>query len=192
MQKWLIFGGFLAILLLIPVYGSDPEVVSEQLPAPLASVYTATNSEPIDVEAEPETALSASSSAASSTERATGRVTLTERDKVLQPGTDTVSPKTSLLKIVISLALVVTLVIVLGWLFKKMSLRMPGSRQIKIISALPLGQRERILVIEIQGKQRVLGVTPHSINLLFELENPLPDEKLASDFHTQLQSFLKK
>ena len=47
-------------------------------------------------------------------------------------------------------------------------------------------------MIEIQGKQRVIGVTPHSVNFLFDLENPLPEEKLASDFHTQLQSFLKK
>ncbi len=103
-----------------------------------------------------------------------------------------VSGSLALSKIVISLALVVMLVIGLGWLFKKLTLRLPGSRQMKVICAMPLGQRERILVIEIQGKQRVIGVTPHSINLLFELENPLPEEKLASDFHTQLQSFLKK
>lgn len=113
------------------------------------------------------------------------------RDNVLNPGTDNNSTMT-LTKIVISLALVILLVLGLGWMFKKLSLRMPGNRQIKVICALPLGQRERILVIEIQGKHRVIGVTPQSINLLFELENPLPEEKLASDFHTQLQSFLKK
>lgn len=113
------------------------------------------------------------------------------RDSVLNPGTDNNSAMT-LTKIVISLALVILLVLGLGWMFKKLSLRMPGNRQIKVICALPLGQRERILVIEIQGKQRVIGVTPQQINLLFELENPLPEEKLASDFHTQLQSFLKK
>lgn len=95
-------------------------------------------------------------------------------------------------KIVISLALVIFLVLGLGWLFKKLTLRLPGGRHIKVVTAMPLGQRERILVIEIQGKQRVIGVTPHSVNYLFELENPLPEEKLASDFHTQLQSFLKK
>ena len=113
------------------------------------------------------------------------------RDSVLNPGADNNSAMT-LTKIVISLALVILLVLGLGWMFKKLSLRMPGNRQIKVICALPLGQRERILVIEIQGKQRVIGVTPQQINLLFELENPLPEEKLASDFHTQLQSFLKK
>lgn len=98
----------------------------------------------------------------------------------------------SLGKMALSLAIVVAIVLALGWAFKKLTLRLPGSRHIKIISTMPLGPKERLLVIEMQGKQRVLGVTAHSINLLFELENPLPEEKLASDFHTQLQSFLKK
>ena len=98
----------------------------------------------------------------------------------------------SLGKIAISLAAVLLLVVALGWLFKKLTLRLPGSQHIKVICSVPLGQRERLLVIEIQGKQRVIGVTPQSINMLFELENSLPETKLASDFHTQLQSFLKK
>lgn len=98
----------------------------------------------------------------------------------------------ALTEIVISLAIVILVIIILAWGFKKLTLRLPGSRQIKVICSLPLGTKERLLVIEIQGKQRVLGVTPHNVNFLFELENPLPEEKLASDFHTQLQSFLKK
>jgi flagellar protein FliO/FliZ len=98
----------------------------------------------------------------------------------------------SLSKMAISLAIVVLIVLALGWIFKKLTLRLPGSKHIKIISTLALGPKERLLVIEMQGKQRVLGVTANSINLLFELENTLPEEKLASDFHTQLQSFLKK
>lgn len=98
----------------------------------------------------------------------------------------------SLGNMVISLAIVIVVVIALGWAFKKLTSRLPGNRHIKIICAVPLGQRERLLVVEMQGKQRVLGVTPQSISFLFELENSLPEEKLASDFHTQLQSFLKK
>jgi flagellar protein FliO/FliZ len=115
-----------------------------------------------------------------------------DRRNFIAPAAERPGSGLALSKIVISLALVVTLVFVLGWLFKKLTLRLPGSRQIKVICSLPLGTKERLLVIEMQGKQRVLGVTAHSINMLFELENPLPEEKLASDFHTQLQSLLKK
>ncbi len=95
-------------------------------------------------------------------------------------------------QIVISLALVLAAIVVLALLYKKLQLKMPGTKHFKVVATLPVGQKERILVIEIQGKQRVIGVTPHSVNFLFDLENPLPEEKLASDFHTQLQSFLKK
>ncbi|WP_306520427.1 flagellar biosynthetic protein FliO [Rheinheimera sp.] len=95
-------------------------------------------------------------------------------------------------QIVISLALVIGLVLMLAFAYKKMQFRLPGAKHFRIVSTLSVGPRERILVIEIQGKQRVIGVTPNNVNFLFELENPLPEEKLASDFHTQLQSFLKK
>ncbi|SEA49408.1 flagellar biosynthetic protein FliO [Alkalimonas amylolytica] len=98
----------------------------------------------------------------------------------------------SLGKIVISLAFVILLVLMLGWAFKKLTLRIPGSQHMKVISTIPLGPKERLLVIEIQGKQRVLGVTSQQINFLFELNEPLPEEKLASEFHSQLQSWLKK
>lgn len=95
-------------------------------------------------------------------------------------------------EVVISLALVLGAILALAFLYKKMQLKMPGNRHFKIIATLAVGPKERILVIELQGKQRVIGVTAHSVNFLFELENPLPEEKLASDFHSQLQSFLKK
>lgn len=123
---------------------------------------------------------------------ATGPNQFTERSAVLNPGSEQRSSPMTILQIASSLTLVILLVLGLGWLFKKLTLRLPGGRHIKVVTAMPLGQRERLLVIEIQGKQRVIGVTPHSVNFLFELENPLPEEKLASDFHTQLQSFLKK
>lgn len=112
--------------------------------------------------------------------------------EALKPSTGRPTAGISLGKMALSLGIVVAIVLVLGWLFKKLTLRLPGSRHIKIISTLALGQKERLLVIEIQGKQRVIGVTAQSVNFLFELENPLPEEKLASDFHTQLQSLLKK
>jgi flagellar protein FliO/FliZ len=95
-------------------------------------------------------------------------------------------------QIVISLALVLGLVLLLAFFYKKMQLKLPGHKHFRIVATMNIGQRERLLVIEIQGKQRVLGVTAQQINFLFDLESPLTEEKLASDFHTQLQSLLKK
>tara|TARA_R110002126_G_scaffold10245_55_gene46668 strand:- start:3824 stop:4408 length:585 start_codon:yes stop_codon:yes gene_type:complete len=161
---------------------TEAEVVPEQQPEPEQAEQAA--------QSEPEPLSRAESEAA--TERKTDAREKLPFQRQEPPAERSNSAGLSLGKIAISLAAVLLLVVVLGWLFKKLTLRLPGSQHVKVICSVPLGQRERLLVIEIQGKQRVLGVTPHSINMLFELENSLPETKLASDFHTQLQSFLKK
>ena len=116
-------------------------------------------------------------------ETATAVVKETARNPAAIPGVG---------QIVISLALVIGLVVLLAFFYKKMQLKMPGSKHFRVVATLNVGPRERLLVIEMQGKQRVIGVTAQNVNFLFELETPLIEEKLASDFHTQLQSFLKK
>lgn len=176
----------LTLCLLVPYYLNAADgSANEPAPQQAATEQAATNATP----PEPELTATAATTLSAEAVRPNRAVS---REAVLNPGSDSSSGSMALGKIVISLALVILLVLGLGWLFKKLTLRLPGSRHMKVICTLPLGQRERILIIEIQGKQRVIGVTPQSINLLFELENPLPEEKLASDFHTQLQSFLKK
>jgi flagellar protein FliO/FliZ len=91
-----------------------------------------------------------------------------------------------------SLIIVLGLLFGLAWLYKKLQIKLPGSSHIKIISSVMLGPRERILVIEVQGKQRVLGVTANQINMLFELDQPLVDDQAAPDWRTQFQALLQK
>jgi flagellar protein FliO/FliZ len=95
-------------------------------------------------------------------------------------------------EVVIYLTLVVFAIVLLASFAKKMQLRLPGGQHFKLVATLPLGPKERLLVIEIQGKQRVLGVTAQQINFLFELESPLESDKVASNFHSQLQSWMNK
>ena len=194
------------LLLVTLLCGSAVQANSAESSNPTAAVQAAATQQPEKEEpaaetatsgtAEPEQAAQSSVPATTAASRtataAAGTNQFTERSTVLNPGSEQRSSPMTILQIASSLTLVILLVLGLGWLFKKLTLRLPGGRHIKVVTAMPLGQRERLLVIEIQGKQRVIGVTPHSVNFLFELENPLPEEKLASDFHTQLQSFLKK
>ncbi len=91
-----------------------------------------------------------------------------------------------------SLLIVLGLLFGLAWLYKKLAIKLPGSSHIKIVSSVMLGPRERLLVIEVQGKQRVLGVTANQINMLFELDQPLIDEPTAADWRSQFQSLLQK
>lgn len=74
-----------------------------------------------------------------------------------------------------SLVVVVIAIFVLAFIAKRLNIGVGGNRAIKVVSALSLGTRERILVIEVGGKQHLVGVTAHQVNYLFELEQPLDE-----------------
>lgn len=74
-----------------------------------------------------------------------------------------------------ALLLVLGLIIGLGWLLK----RMPGSgfrtsEGLKLVASLPLGAKERVVVVEVNGEQVLLGVTAGGISVLHTLPVPLP------------------
>jgi flagellar protein FliO/FliZ len=96
----------------------------------------------------------------------------------------------NLMSMLTSLIAVVLLILILAWLVKRLNPQFGASAHFKIVRSMPLGARERLLVVEIDDKQHLLGVTPHSINYLYQLENPLPQSdmpKLAEG----LSAFLK-
>lgn len=81
----------------------------------------------------------------------------------------------SLLGAFFALAAVIALIVGLAWLLR----RMPGSgfrpaAGLKLVASLPLGAKERVVVVEVNGQQLLLGVTPGGINALHELPQPLP------------------
>jgi flagellar protein FliO/FliZ len=49
-----------------------------------------------------------------------------------------------------------------------------GARDCQVLRQLALGQRERVIVVRIGGKQLVLGVGSAAVSLLCELDEPLP------------------
>lgn len=77
-----------------------------------------------------------------------------------------------------SLVVVIIAIFALAFVAKRFNLGISGNRAIKVVSALSLGTRERVVVIEVAGKQHLLGVTAQQVNHLFELEQPL-DESAA-------------
>jgi len=64
----------------------------------------------------------------------------------------------------------------------------------RIISAIPVGSRERIALVEIADKQVLVGITQHNINLLHSFEEPVvnKNDKTGPDFASRLQSILSK
>ncbi|MGB3393690.1 MAG: flagellar biosynthetic protein FliO [Stenotrophomonas sp.] len=76
---------------------------------------------------------------------------------------------------VLALLMVLALIVGLGWLLK----RLPGSgfrppEGMKLVASLSLGARERVVVVEVNGQQLLLGVSTGGISTLHVLPEPLP------------------
>ncbi|KAF1722434.1 flagellar biosynthetic protein FliO [Pseudoxanthomonas wuyuanensis] len=77
----------------------------------------------------------------------------------------------------VALILVLGLILGLAWLLK----RMPGSGlglrqndQLRVVTTLAVGGKERLMVIEIGGEQLLIGVAAGGIHTLHRLPEPLP------------------
>jgi len=88
-----------------------------------------------------------------------------------------------LLKLTAGLLLVVAVILVLAWLVKKFNLNQQSHHGlIRIVAGLPLGTRDRILLVQIGDEQILLGLTPGRIEKLHTLAQPLqaPGAEVAS------------
>ncbi|WP_417614585.1 flagellar biosynthetic protein FliO [Oceanisphaera sp.] len=82
----------------------------------------------------------------------------------------------------LSSLLVIGVILVLGWLLRRLrgAALLGGSRQLNIVASLALGQRERLVVVQVGEEQWLLGVTAQQISGLGKLEHPLPPEQAKS------------
>jgi flagellar protein FliO/FliZ len=101
------------------------------------------------------------------------------------------------LQLGLGLLLVVGLILVMGYLMRRVGPLAPqGGQNIRLISALPMGPRDRLLLIDVGGKQILLGASPGRINTLHVFDEPVaeipPDKAVAGDFAQKLQSFLRR
>ncbi|RUO35589.1 flagellar biosynthetic protein FliO [Aliidiomarina shirensis] len=89
-------------------------------------------------------------------------------------GTDVVSSLTLLGKVSASLILVIVIILVCAWIFRRMgSSWLPSTtNKIQVITSASLGGKERIVVVDVEGKRLVLGVAPGSVNRLSEVAIP--------------------
>ena len=109
----------------------------------------------------------------------------------------TTSSASQLASLLGGLILILGLIYGLSWFVKRFS--QGGFMQnpnMKIISAMPLGTRERLLLVDVGGKQLLLGVTATQINTLHVFDEPVAQvEKpapIASDFSQKLMAILQQ
>ncbi|MDZ3995132.1 flagellar biosynthetic protein FliO [Pseudomonas sp. Teo4] len=76
-------------------------------------------------------------------------------------------------KTALALGLVAACILLCGWLVSRIGARpASASSVVRVIGSTRLGQREKVVVIEVSGRRLVLGVTAQQIACLSEMDAP--------------------
>lgn len=78
-----------------------------------------------------------------------------------------------MLQWLLSLLIVVVVIVLFAWLARKSRVFGSTHQQLKVVATMPLGQKERLMVVDVGGEQVLLGVTGQQINLLKTLDEPM-------------------
>lgn len=74
---------------------------------------------------------------------------------------------------ILSLLMVLALIIICAFVLKRFNISQQGISQLKVITSLSLGTKERLMVVQVGEQQLLLGVTAQQITLLETLAEPL-------------------
>lgn len=72
----------------------------------------------------------------------------------------------SVLRLLLGLGFVIFLIVALAWLAKRYGNLTASNQDMKVIASLPLGAREKAVLIAVGDKQVLLGVAPGRVNLI--------------------------
>jgi flagellar protein FliO/FliZ len=101
----------------------------------------------------------------------------------------------SVLQVILSLLLVLATVVVVGWLLKRINLPQQGAgNALKVISGVAVGQRERIVLVEVNDTWLVVGVAPGQVSALHTMpKGTLPTASNATlGTDNKFQDWLKQ
>lgn len=164
----------LSIFFYSPVFANDSPVVAENSAVAASSI-------------------SANPVAELSSVQSSALATLSGKSVAVPVKTNSASQLASLVG---GLLLILVLIYGLSWFVKRFSqggfLQNPT---MKIVSAMPLGTRERLMLVDVGGKQLLLGVTATQINTLHVFDEPVvntdKDQAVPSEFSQKLMSILQ-
>jgi flagellar protein FliO/FliZ len=80
----------------------------------------------------------------------------------------------TLLGLAASLVVVIGAILLAGWAYSRLrGVSTGASRVINVLAAQSLGPKERIVLVQIGGKQLAVGLTPGSLNTLHVFDEPV-------------------
>ncbi|MDO9476159.1 MAG: flagellar biosynthetic protein FliO [Pseudohongiella sp.] len=80
------------------------------------------------------------------------------------------------------LLLVVGLILLLAWLARRIGgLQLQNAGAIKMLSMLPVGNKERIALVQVGDKQLLIGIAPGRVNTLHVFEQAVINTDVAAN-----------
>ncbi|WP_168204210.1 flagellar biosynthetic protein FliO [Aliikangiella coralliicola] len=101
-----------------------------------------------------------------------------------------VTPVESLLPMLMGLGGILLVIFILAFLLKKFNSFNMVSNHIRVIDSQNLGTKEKLVIVDIQGEQYVLGVTPNNINQICQLEQPIEKKPAKISFDKLMKQLL--
>ncbi len=102
----------------------------------------------------------------------------------------------SVLQVIFSLLLVLAAVVLVAWILKRINLpQYGGGNLLKVISSVAVGQRERIVLVEVNDTWLVVGVAPGQVRTLHSMpkaELPIQQAGAPPDTDGKFQGWLKQ
>ncbi len=93
----------------------------------------------------------------------------------------TLTPTESLLPMLGGLLAILAIIFILAFIFKRFSNFGLSSKNIKVIESQVIGNKEKLMIIQVQQQQFLIGVTGHSISQLGELKKFVLDSKKTAE-----------
>ncbi|CAI0750793.1 Flagellar protein fliO [Serratia quinivorans] len=117
----------------------------------------------------------------------------------LQPATPALPAGSVLTQVSTALGGILLLILLAGWLFRRLGFA-PQARNSKLLNlraSCQVGQRERVVVVEVDNTLLVLGVTAQQITPLHTMPVPAQDDSATdsaapADFRQLMQKVLKR
>jgi len=100
----------------------------------------------------------------------------------------------SIVQIIFSLLLVLAAILLVAWLLKRMNVAQQSTgNMLKVLGGVAIGQRERVVLIEVNDTWLVVGVGPGQIRTLHTLpKSAIPVSNIATESQQHFSVWLKK
>lgn len=96
---------------------------------------------------------------------------------------------------IVSLVIVIAAILAIGWLYSRSRFASSGQRGvINVVASRALGTKERLLIVEIDDQQLLLGMTPGAISTLHVFDKPVATSEAepAPNFAEKFNAILGK